>query len=153
MFDYIKLESKKCKNCYKCIRHCPVKSIKLVEDKASIIDAECILCGECFVVCPQEAKVLKNDLKKVKKLIEDNEKVVASIAPAFYANFKGVNIKSVEIALKKLGFYGVEETAVGATIVKKEYERIIEEKENSDGIVISSSCYSINLLIQKYYPE
>ena len=129
MFDYIKLESKKCKNCYKCIRHCPVKSIKLVEDKASIIDAECILCGECFVVCPQEAKVLKNDLKKVKKLIEDNEKVVASIAPAFYANFKGVNIKSVEIALKKLGFYGVEETAVGATIVKRNMKELLKKKK------------------------
>ena len=53
-------------------------------------------------------------------------------------------------ALLKLGFAGVEETALGATIVKNEYERML--REESRDIVISSCCHSINLLIQKYFP-
>ena len=54
-------------------------------------------------------------------------------------------------ALKKLGFFDAEETALGATIVKNEYEKIINEG-NSD-VIISSCCHSANLLIQKYFPS
>ncbi len=53
-------------------------------------------------------------------------------------------------ALKKLGFYDVEETAIGATIVKREYERMLREEERD--IIITSCCHSVNLLIQKYFP-
>ena len=54
-------------------------------------------------------------------------------------------------ALKKLGFCDAEETAVGATIVKNEYERMIDEQESD--VIISSCCHSVNLLIQKYFPK
>ena len=54
-------------------------------------------------------------------------------------------------ALKKLGFYDVEETAIGATIVKTEYERMIAEDDRD--IIISSCCHSVNLLIQKHFPQ
>ncbi|MBO5370057.1 MAG: histidine kinase, partial [Clostridia bacterium] len=54
-------------------------------------------------------------------------------------------------ALQKLGFYDVEETALGATVVKNEYERILREEDRD--ILISSCCHSINLLIQKYFPK
>jgi uncharacterized Fe-S cluster-containing protein len=53
-------------------------------------------------------------------------------------------------ALKKLGFADVEETAIGATIIKNEYERMLREEERD--IIITSCCHSINLLIQKYFP-
>ena len=54
-------------------------------------------------------------------------------------------------ALKQLGFYDVEETAIGATIVKTEYERMLKEDERD--VIITSCCHSINLLIQKHYPQ
>src|SRR5574344_188478 len=115
------LESKKndCKNCYKCIRGCPTKSISFSDNQASIIHDDCILCGRCFLACPQDAKEIRNDLKKVKDLIKNNEKVIVSIAPSFLASYKGCSINTIKVALKKLGFYDVEETAIGATIVKK----------------------------------
>ena len=151
MPNCLTLKKSNCKNCYKCIRHCPVKSIRFSGSQAHIISDECILCGQCFVVCPQNAKQIVDETEKVGVLLNSGMPVVASLAPSFIANYNGVGIEAMREALKKLGFYDVEETAIGATIVKTEYERILKE-ENPD-ILISSCCHSINLLIQKYFPQ
>lgn len=151
MSDFLKLKKSNCKNCYKCIRHCPVKSIRFSGNQAHIIPDECILCGQCFVVCPQNAKEIVSETEKVKVLIQSGKPVIASIAPSFIANYDGVGINSLRKALKKLGFFDVEETAIGATIVKNEYDRLVNE--NYTDVLISSCCHSVNLLIQKYFPN
>ena len=150
MPNCLTLKKSNCKNCYKCIRHCPVKAIRFSGNQAHIIGNECILCGQCFVVCPQNAKQIVDETEKAKVLLQSGDKVVVSLAPSFVANYEGVGVESMREALKKLGFYDVEETAVGATIVKNEYERML--REDGRDIVISSCCHSINLLIQKYFP-
>jgi iron only hydrogenase large subunit-like protein len=150
MPNCLTLKKSNCKNCYKCIRHCPVKSIRFSGNQAHIIGNECILCGQCFVVCPQNAKQIVDETEKVKVLLQGGEPVIVSLAPSFVANYEGVGIESMREALKKIGFYDVEETAIGATIVKNEYERMLREDERD--IIISSCCHSINLLIQKYFP-
>lgn len=150
MANCLTLKKSNCKNCYKCIRHCPVKAIRFSGNQAHIIGNECILCGQCFVVCPQDAKEIVNEVEKVKVFLQSGDPVVVSIAPSFIANYDGAGINSMRTALKKLGFYDVEETAIGATIVKNEYERMLEEEDRD--VVISSCCHSINLLIQKHYP-
>ena len=149
--DCLTLKKSNCKNCYKCIRHCPVKSIRFSGNQAHIIGNECILCGQCFVVCPQNAKEIVDETEKVKVLLQTGAPVVVSLAPSFIANYDGVGIESMRSALKKLGFFDVEETAIGATIVKREYDRML--KEDGRDIVISSCCHSVNLLIQKYFPR
>lgn len=151
MTEFLKLKKSNCKNCYKCIRHCPVKSIRFSGNQANIVGDECILCGQCFVVCPQNAKEIADSTERVKYMVRSGEKVFVSIAPSFVANYDGAGIEAMEKALKQLGFAGAEETAVGATIVKTEYERLIREEKRD--IIISSCCSSINLLIQKYYPQ
>lgn len=151
MSSCLMLKKANCKNCYKCIRHCPVKSIRFSGNQAHIIGDECILCGHCFVVCPQNAKQIAGSVEKVRVLIQSGDPVVVSLAPSFIANYEGAGIESVRCALKKLGFYNAEETAIGATIVKREYDRLLSE-ENRD-VVISSCCHSVNLLIQKYFPS
>ncbi len=150
MANCLTLKKSNCKNCYKCIRHCPVKSIRFSGNQAYIIGNECILCGQCFVVCPQDAKQIVDETEKVKVLLQSGAPVYASIAPSFVANYEGIGIDSMREALKKLGFADAEETAIGATIVKNEYERLISEEKRD--IIISSCCHSINLLIQKYFP-
>ena len=140
-----------CKNCYKCIRYCPVKAIRFSGNQAHIIESECILCGRCYAICPQDAKVVVSEVEKVRVLIQSGSPVIASIAPSFITKFKSVGIENMAKALKKLGFYNAEETAIGATIVKNEYERMLKEEDRE--VVISSCCHSINLLIQKYYPK
>ncbi len=150
MASCLTLKKSNCKNCYKCIRHCPVKSIRFSGNQAHIIEDECILCGQCFVVCPQNAKEIVDETEKVKVLLQEGP-VYVSLAPSFIANYDGVGIGAMREALKKLGFAEVEETAVGATMVKTEYERILKEEDRD--IVISSCCHSVNLLIQKYFPN
>ena len=150
MPDCLTLKKSNCKNCYKCIRHCPVKSIRFSGNQAHIVGNECILCGHCFVVCPQNAKQIVDETEKVKVLLQSGNPVFVSIAPSFAANYDGVGINAMRSALKQLGFFDVEETAIGATIVKNEYERMLKEDERD--IIISSCCHSINLLIQKHFP-
>ena len=118
MQEYIRLKEANCKNCYKCIRNCPTKSISFSDNQAHIITDECILCGQCFIVCPQNAKVIKDDSAKARALLYGNAPVIASVAPSFAAAFPGIGIKGMENALKKLGFFAAEETALGATVVK-----------------------------------
>ena len=149
--DCLTLKKSNCKNCYKCIRHCPVKSIRFSGNQAYIIGNECILCGQCFVVCPQDAKQIVDESEKVKVLLQSDEPVIVSLAPSFVANYRGAGIDAMKTALKALGFSDVEETAIGATIVKNEYERMVAEKTRD--IIITSCCHSVNLLIQKYFPK
>lgn len=151
MSHCLQLKKTNCKNCYKCIRNCPVKSIKFADDQANIVNEECILCGMCFVSCPQNAKQIRNDVSNVKEMIASQKPVYASIAPSFVANYNGITMNSLRNALIKLGFSGAEETAIGAAVVKKKYETIISERKNS--VIISSCCHSVNLLIQKHRPE
>ncbi len=151
MSNCLTFKKSNCKNCYKCIRHCPVKAIRFSGNQAHIIGNECILCGQCFVVCPQNAKEIKSELEKVKVLLQSGDPVYVSLAPSFIANYHGVGIEAMRSALQKLGFCDVEETAIGATIVKKEYERMLQEDHRD--IIISSCCHSINLLIQKHFPK
>ena len=150
MPNCLTLKKSNCKNCYKCIRNCPVKAIRFSGNQAHIIGNECILCGHCFVVCPQNAKEIVDGTEKARVLLQSGDPVVVSLAPSFVANYKGVGIESMRKALKKLGFLDVEETAIGATIVKTEYERMLREEDRD--ILISSCCHSINLLIQKQFP-
>ena len=148
--ECLTLKKSNCKNCYKCFRNCPVKSIRFSGNQAYIIGNECIMCGQCFVVCPQGAKEIVEETEKAKVLLQSGAPVVASLAPSFVANYEGVGIEAMRKALKKLGFYDVEETALGATMVKREYDRMVNE--GTRDIIISSSCHSVNLLIQKKFP-
>ncbi len=149
--ECLTLKKSNCKNCYKCIRYCPVKAIRFSGNQAYIIGNECIMCGQCFVVCPQNAKQIVDETEKAKVLLQGKDPVIASLAPSFAANYEGVGIRSMREALKKLGFYDAEETAVGAAIVKKEYDRMVNEEARD--IIITSCCHSVNLLIQKYFPS
>lgn len=151
MANCLSLKKSNCKNCYKCIRNCPVKAIRFSGNQAHIIGNECILCGRCFVVCPQNAKKIVDEAEKVKVFLQSGDPVIVSLAPSFIANYDGIGFRAMRKALKALGFYDVEETALGASVVKTEYERMLKEEVRD--VVISSCCHSINMLIQKHYPE
>ena len=151
MNKFLQLKKSNCKNCYKCIRNCPVKSIKFADGQANIIPDECILCGRCFVNCPQDAKQIRDDVPRVKEMIASGKKVIASVAPSFIAEFPLMDFAAMKDALLKLGFADAQETAIGATIVKTEYEKMIASGKHD--VIISSCCHSVNALIQKYHPS
>ena len=149
--EYITFKKSNCRNCHKCIRYCPVKSIRFSGNQANVISDECILCGECYVVCPQNAKQIADETEIVRVLLGSGAPVYASVAPSFTAYFNGIGIASIRAGLKQLGFADAEETAIGATFVKREYERI--SREGVQSVVITSCCPTVNTLIEKYYPE
>lgn len=149
--SYLDFKPASCKNCYKCLRECPVKAIRITNHQAKIIDERCILCGTCTGVCPQNAKIVHSESEVVENLLKSGDKIVASVAPSFVSSF-GVNDFSVmQIALGKLGFFYSEETAVGANLVVEEYKKLLKEGKYKN--FITSACPSVNRLIQEYYPN
>ena len=83
MNEVIMLRNVECKDCYKCIRNCPVKAIRYSDGRAEIIQSECILCGECVVTCPQRGDFVFSQIELIKRAIAEGRRVVASIAPSF----------------------------------------------------------------------
>ena len=146
----IKTEVTSCRDCYKCVRHCPVKAIRVSMGHAEIVDERCIKDGRCLNICPQGAKVVRNDVEKAAALLGNKEKVVVSLAPSFVAAFPEITPDQLVSGLKKLGFSEVRETAEGAEWVALEHALLLKEKE---GPLISSSCPAINALIYVYYPQ
>lgn len=147
----IQFKEVNCKNCYKCIRSCPVKAISFSNDHARVIEDECILCGKCLHVCPQNAKHVINDIDKVKGFIDKKHKVYASIAPSFAPAFNIKDEMQMSGVFRKLGFTYVEETAVGAEIVSAEYKKLLLENKMTN--IITTACPTIVSLIEKHYPE
>lgn len=148
---YIKVRKANCKNCYKCLKNCIVKSIKYENEKVEILEDMCILCGVCMTTCPQKAKKIDNDLTNIKSFVENPDiKTVVSLDPSFIAAF-GENSEYMVWALKELGFDYIEETAIGAKYVTREYLRLIEEGKMEN--IIASACPTVNLYIEKYYPQ
>ena len=148
---FIQFQPANCKNCYKCIRYCAVKAISFQNEQARVIDNECILCGKCTMICPQNAKQFQSDLPLVKAALQQNQKLIVSLAPSYAAAFQGVSFAVLSKALKRLGFSKVEETAIGATEVSKQYERLIDDGTMTN--ILSTCCPSATALVQKHYPE
>ncbi|MDF2654469.1 MAG: putative sensor protein [Bacillota bacterium] len=147
--NILQFEKVNCKNCYKCVRYCPVKAIEVKNHYAQILTEECILCGICTIVCPQKTKGAISETEEVKAAIRSGRQVIASVAPSFFAYYS-VSFQVLREALLQLNFSEAYETAEGAYLVKSEYERLIAEQPEK--VMISSCCSSVNLLIRKYYP-
>ncbi|TCT16170.1 iron only hydrogenase large subunit-like protein [Natranaerovirga pectinivora] len=141
--------SANCRNCYKCLRTCPIKAIRFNENQAQIDENLCIACGQCFVVCPQNARHIKSDIEIVKEAIDKGQEVIGSLAPSFAGFFTEPNTFIQQ--LMGLGFSSVEETAIGAEYITKAYANYIEE--NNPNYVVTSCCPTINLLVERHYPE
>ena len=138
MPEVLTLKKSNCKNCHKCIRFCPVKAIRFTGHQAHIISDDCILCGSCYVVCPHDAKEVADARETVRGFLRGDAPVIASLAPSFVAGFEGSGISAMRDALKKLGFADAEETAIGATLVKREYEKQLNAKQHD--IIITTCC-------------
>ncbi|NLG14448.1 MAG: 4Fe-4S binding protein [Lentisphaerae bacterium] len=140
-----------CQDCFKCVRHCPVKAIKVVSGHASVIPELCVACGKCVEVCPVEAKKIRNDLSVVLDLLQGPDPVYVSLAPSWGSEFKGLPAPKLIAALRKLGFAGVSETALGAQIVS---DNLAEELRGmKKGLMISSACPVVVDFVRKYLPE
>lgn len=151
MSKYLEFRNARCKDCYKCLRECPVKAIDVKGHRAEIIEDRCILCGHCTQACPQNAKIVHSEIDEVRRLLASTDKVVASVAPSFISSFGLDDFGVMKLALAKLGFADAEETAVGAQAVTKEYARLLQTGEFQN--FITSACPAVCRMIQEYFPK
>ncbi|HEY0308698.1 MAG TPA: [Fe-Fe] hydrogenase large subunit C-terminal domain-containing protein [Acidobacteriaceae bacterium] len=142
---------RECQDCHKCIRECPVKAIRVQDTYAQVVPEVCIMCGNCVLACPSNAKQVRNDLPSAQALLASGRRVIASIAPSFVAQLPGVRPQQLIHALKKLGFFAVSETALGAQQVSASINALM--RSDSKKIWISSACPVVVDLISKYHPE
>ena len=139
-----------CHDCYRCVRDCPVKAIKIENNHASVIPEKCISCGTCVKVCPANAKCVRSDLERVKNLINSGKEVYVSLAPSWRGVFEMSAQKMIAI-LKRLGFKDISETALGAQEVSIKTAEMLNNTES--GLWISSACPVIVDYIRMYKPE
>ncbi|MDD3237163.1 MAG: [Fe-Fe] hydrogenase large subunit C-terminal domain-containing protein [Candidatus Gastranaerophilales bacterium] len=139
-----------CHDCYKCVRECHAKAIKIENGHASVLSEKCIACGSCVKACPANAKRVRYDIEKVKTLFRAKKDVYVSLAPTWAGAFDFSSNKMIGL-LKKLGFKDVSETALGAQEVSIETAKLLKEGKN--GLYISSACPAIVDYIRLYNPK
>ncbi|MBP3924461.1 4Fe-4S binding protein [bacterium] len=139
-----------CHDCYRCVRECPVKAIRIENGHASVIPEKCIACGSCVKACPSNAKRVRTDIDKAKNLIRAQKDVYVSLAPSWRAVFEVSAMKMIAL-LKKLGFKDISETAIGAQEVSIKTAEMLNNSEK--GLYISSACPVIVDFVRMYHPE
>lgn len=149
--DIMRFKKANCKNCYKCLRECPVKAIAFRDGQAEILNEDCLICGHCLTACPQNAKEVRDDTGIVRDMIESGKKVIASVAPSFIASFDVGGIEEFAQALGQLGFYGAYETSHAAKLVSAEYQRLLSVNRMPN--LVTSCCPTIIKLIEKYHTD
>ena len=139
-----------CQDCYKCVRHCPVKAIRVRDGHAAVIPELCVACGKCVEVCPVKAKQVRNGTGRLRLLLSEPAPVYASLAPSWVSEFKNVTSGQLIRALKQLGFAGVSETALGAQLVSAQVARELDG--GVTGLLLSSACPTAVDFVRKYLP-
>jgi iron only hydrogenase large subunit-like protein len=143
-------EKRECQDCYKCVRNCPVKAIKVEGGYASVVPELCIVCGHCVEVCPNGAKKVRDDLANARQLLSLRKTVLVSLAPSYVTEFPGVKAARMIAALRKLGFAGVSETALGAQQVSAQAAALL--RKNPGRVLVSSACPTVVCYLQKQRP-
>ncbi|WP_432408141.1 sigma 54-interacting transcriptional regulator [Wukongibacter sp. M2B1] len=141
----------KCKQCYSCVRNCPVNAVQISNGQAKILHSRCINCGKCVKCCPQNAKVVIDSKSRALNILQENRMVIACLAPSFISSFYPHSYKKVVGALKKLGFTEVWEVAVGAEVLSKQIDSFA--RNNLDKTYLSTACPAFVNMIEKHYPE
>ncbi|MCF7944565.1 MAG: 4Fe-4S dicluster domain-containing protein [Spirochaetia bacterium] len=145
-------ERTECRDCYKCVRSCPVKAIRVENGSAVVDHTLCIFCGRCVDVCPAKAKKIRNDVSHVKALTASEKRVFVSLAPSYTSEYAGREQQLIS-ALNRLGFDGIRETAVGARHVSAWTDELLKEGHLQGGSMFSTACPVIIEITAKYYPS
>lgn len=145
----IDLQEKNCKNCHHCVRNCPVKAISFASGKPVIVEEECILCGNCYVICPHDAKKVNSDIDKVMGWLKSGEIVHCSLAPSFVGLLQSQ--QRIKQTLLRLGFASVEETSIGAAEVSAHYRELCKQEKMTN--ILSTCCPVVVNLVQSRFPQ
>jgi iron only hydrogenase large subunit-like protein/uncharacterized Fe-S cluster-containing protein len=141
----------RCRDCYRCLRACPVKAIRMRDGQAYVDETRCIACGTCIRECPQKAKTFRSDVDVIQKMVENGARIAASVAPSFAAVFAEWQKKRLVAALRRLGVSYVGETSAGAWHVACATRELLGTTPSAP--YISTACPAVVNLVEKYYPQ
>ena len=141
----------RCRDCYRCVRVCPVKAISMHDGQAMVEPDRCLACGTCIRECPQGAKQFRSDIERAIRLIGEGHPVAVSLAPSFAATFSDWERRRLPSALRKLGFSHVAETAIGAYHVAAMTAELV--RQQTDGAHVCTACPAVVSYVEKYDPE
>ena len=145
------VDKKKCVNCHRCIAVCPVKFCNNGSDDYVAVNHNlCIGCGHCIEACNYEARKGIDDFDNFIKDISSGTKIIAIVAPAIAATFKGKN-KEFNGWLKSLGVKAVFDVSFGAELTTKSYVEYIKKK-NPD-LLIAQPCPALVSYCEIYKPD
>lgn len=142
----------RCRDCYRCVRTCTVKAIRVENGQAMVVPELCMACGQCVQECPQGAKQHRDDRERIRAARRAGRPLVASVAPSAPAYFDISDFSAIEKALLELGFSAAGETAFGAEMVGEAHRELVDQAQERWPI-ITSSCPVVVNLIEKYYPD
>lgn len=148
--DVLRFLKANCKDCYKCVRACPVKAIVVRDHHAEVVASDCVLCGKCVLACPQFAAQSRHDTKRARQMLAESTPVYAILDPSFAVHYRTNGFEPMRTIMKKAGFEDCFEAAEGAAAVHERYCEIVSQKEG--GVVISSACPSVVRLVERYHP-
>ena len=147
----IKIDEKKCINCYACITACPVKYCMDGSGEKLMINHDlCIGCGSCIHACTHEARSHIDDTDRFFDDLKRGEKMVAIVAPAVASVFPG-NYLKVNGYLQSLGLEAIFDVSLGAELTVYSYVEYI--KTQKPKMVIAQPCPAIVAYIEIYHPE
>lgn len=139
-----------------CARACGMDAIESDEyGRASIDYDKCVSCGMCLVSCPFGAIADKSQIFQLIQAINEGDKVIACVAPAFVGQFGNkTNSAKLKTAMKQLGFYDTVEVAIGADLCTiEEADDFLAKVPNEQPFMATSCCPSWSVMAKKYFPE
>ncbi len=139
-----------CRECWGCVRYCPVKAIRVVDGRSEVIQEKCVSCGLCVNECGARGHVVRDDTPVVLDLLRSGRPVIALLATEFIAALHPMTVPQIERALAVLGFHSVETTLLGEEMVAQEYERLHAREDTL--FVMRSTCPVVVDFVRKYYP-
>ena len=154
----------KCIRCGRCIRACKdvqgIAALTYAHRSSDIVvttaynkpmeATDCILCGQCSLVCPTGAIVEKDDTQKVLDALQNPKKhVIVQVAPAVRVSIGdafglepgAISTGQMVTALKLLGFDKVFDTNFGADLTIMEESAEFVQRLTKGGVLpMMTSC-------------
>lgn len=148
---YIQTDAQRCRSCYACVRHCPVKAIRVIPAGTDLSPGRCIGCGRCLQICSQQARSAPSALERSRRFLKHKEPMAAIVAPAFPAYIGDMRPGQLIAGLRKLGFQIVVEGAWGVKLVAEQIAT--EAPATAQAPIILSHCPAVVALVERQFPQ